>query len=258
MTFSINYLPSVALIFMLIFARVGTLMMLLPGLGERTLNARVRLGIALSLSLVLYPLLAPVYDDMMPGSLAGLALLFGQEFAIAFAIGLATRITVSALQMAGAAISMQIGISQAMAFDPSAGGQATTLGNFLTLVGVALVMISDLHHLVLAVIHDSFTLFPPGGFFPVADMAEVSVMIVGQAFAVGMRLAMPFLVFGLLFNLGLGLINRMMPQVQIFFIAQPASIFLGLALVLLLLTTMMTWYADHFADVIAQFSLYGG
>lgn len=258
MSFSIDYLPSVALIFMLIFARVGTMMMLLPGLGERTLNARVRLGIALSLSLVFYPVAAPIYDEIIPETPAGVALLFGQEFAVAFSIGLAARICVSALQMAGAAISMQIGIAQAMAFDPSAGGQATTLGNYLSLVGVALVLITDLHHLVLAVIHDSFTLFPPGGFFPVNDMAEVAVMIVSQAFSVGMRLAMPFLVFGLLFNLGLGLINRMMPQVQIFFIAQPASIFLGMVLVLLLLTTMMSWYVDYFSAVISQFSLYGG
>ena len=253
----LSFLPEIGLLFMLIFARVGTMMMLMPGLGERSISTRVRLSIALALTLAVYPMAAPLYQTGVPQTLSGLLLLFAREFAIAFAIGLSARIAFSALQVAGATISMQIGLAQAVAFDPSAGGQGTTLGNFLSLVAITLIFVLDVHHLSIAAIHDSFMIFPPGAWFPAGDVANAAVMIIASSFEIGLKLSMPFLVFGLLFNLSLGIINRMMPQVQIFFISQPLSISLGMILLMVLLSTMMMWYMDYLATMLGQFTLNG-
>jgi len=239
--------------FMLIFARVGTLVMLMPALGEQTISARVRLAFALALTFVLYPLVRDTYPATLPDTIGTLSVLVAGEFVVGFFVGLAARLILSALQVAGATIASQAGLAFAQQFDPSQGQQGALFGNFLSVLGITLIFVSDLHHLALAGIHDSFKLFPPGDWMPVGDIAKYAVMTVAEAFKVGIQISAPFLVFGIVFYFGLGLLNRLMPQIQIFFIAMPANITFGLILLLLLLSTMMAWYLAHFQTAMGRF-----
>src|SRR5215203_6670005 len=150
MTFAI---PELATAFMLTFARIGTLVMLMPGIGERMISARLRLGFALLLSVVLFPLTR----TLLPASAApqsALALLAG-ELAVGFMLGLATRMVVAALQTAGNIVAQQLGLAFAMTVDPAMGGQQAAVGNFLSLLGLTLIFAFDLHHLAIAAIRDS-------------------------------------------------------------------------------------------------------
>jgi flagellar biosynthetic protein FliR len=83
------------------------------------------------------------------------------------------------------------------------------VGNFLTLLGITLVFATDLHHLVIAGMNDSYTIFQPGEMPLVGDAAQHVTRIVATAFRIGIQLSAPFLVFGLLFNLGLGVLSRL-------------------------------------------------
>lgn len=242
-----------AFLFMLTFARVGTMTMLMPAIGERTISTRVRLGFALALTFVLYPLAQETYPQTIPEGTGTLMLLVGGEFIVGFFVGLAARLILSALQVAGATIAGQSGLAFAQSFDPSQGTQGALFGNFLGVLGLTMIFATDLHHLVIGGIHDSFKLFPPGEWMPVGDLAKYAVMTVADAFKVGIQIAAPFLVFGIIFYFGLGLLNRLMPQIQIFFIAMPANITFGLILLFLLLSTMMTWYLAHFETAISRF-----
>ncbi len=250
---NVTFLPQVALLFMLIFARLGTMMMLMPALGESNIPARLRLSIALLLTLVLYPLLVAKFPTAVPDNLAALMVLFAGEFVIGLFIGLSVRLVMAGIQIAGAIIAQQSSLAMAMAFDPTQSAQGVLFANFLSLMAVTLIFATNLHYLVIAALHDSYMLFPPGQWMPVGDLAESAVDTVAAAFSIGMRISTPFLVFGLVFYFGLGLLNRLMPQMQIFFIAMPANIFFGIALLMLLLGTLMTWYMDHVEAVLGRF-----
>lgn len=255
MNFTVSLLPQVALLFMLLFARVGTMLMLMPALGEGSISPRVRLALALLLTLAFYPLVTPLYAiDAAGATPAGIAVLLAGEFAVGFFIGLGARLITYTLSIAGMVIASQSGLAFAMATDPTMDGQqGAVIGSFLSLLGVTLVFASDLHFLVIAAMYDSFELFPPGGPLPVGDLAQTATNLVAEVFAIAIRMSAPFLVVGLVFYFGLGLLNKLMPQMQIFFIAMPLNIAIGGLMLFALLVTMMMWYLGHFETALGRF-----
>lgn len=251
MRIDISFLPALAAAFLLVFARVGTMVMLLPGFGELTVPVRVRLGIALLLAAMLLPLHRAAYpvDLTMPGPVV--TLLF-QELLIGAVLGLTARLAVSALQVTGSIVAQQLGLGFVTAVDPTQGQQGVLVGNFLTLLGVTLIFATDLHHLIIAGINDSYSLFRPGEMPFFGDVASHFTTTVGTAFKVGVQLSAPFIVFGLLFNLGLGVLSRLMPQMQVFFVGLPLSILLGLLILVLVLGAMMGTYLLYVEGVLLQ------
>ena len=231
-------LPELATAFMLTFARVGTLVMLMPGLGERLVPARFRLAFAFLLTLVLFPIVRAALPSAGPPETV-IALLVG-EIAVGLTIGLAARMVVAALQTAGTIVAQQLGLAFAMTVDPSMGGQQAAIGNLLTLLGVTLIFSSDLHHLAITAIRDSYMVLPPTGMPVPGDAAALAIRAVGRGFALAVQIAAPFIAFGILFNLGVGVLSRLMPQLQVFFLAMPASILAGMVVLLAVVGVMMT------------------
>lgn len=231
-------LPELATAFMMVFARVGTLVMLLPGLGERLVPGRLRLGLALLLTLILYPLVR----TLLPGARepgAVVASLIG-ELAVGLVLGVSARMVMGALQIAGSIIAQELGLSFAMTVDPTQGaGQEAAIGNFLTLLGVTLIFATDLHHLALMAIRDSYAVFPPVGVPDTGDAANLATKAIVRAFGIAVELSAPFIAFAFLFNLGLGVLSRLMPQLQVFFLAMPLTIFVGTLILLAVLGVMM-------------------
>ena len=160
-------------------------------------------------------------------------MLLVEEILIGAMLGLTARLTISALEVAGAVIAQQLGLGFVTAVDPTQGEQGAIVGNFLTMLGITLVFATDMHHLVIAALNDSYTLFAPGEVPAVGDAAALITKIVAGAFRIGIQLSAPFLVFGLMFNIGLGVLSRLMPQMQVFFVALPLSILLGLMFLVL-------------------------
>jgi flagellar biosynthetic protein FliR len=245
----VSFLPALAAAFMLVFARIGTMVMLLPGLGELSVPVRVRLTVALVLSAVLLPIHRHAYQlDLR--AFGPLFAMLGQELLIGAVLGLTARLTISALQIAGSVIAQQLGLGFVTAVDPTMGQQGVILGNFLTVLGVALIFATDLHHLVIAALNDSYTLFKPGDTPPLGDVAALTTRTVAAAFRVGIQLCAPFLVFGLLFNLALGVLSRLMPQMQVFFVGMPLSILIGFLILLLVVGAMMTTFLGSVEGVL--------
>ena len=251
MTIDISYLPALAATFMLVFARIGTMVMLLPGLGEQSISARLRLTIALVLAAVLLPLHRNAYQIDTTALGPTVVLLVG-EILIGAVLGLTARLTISALDVAGSVIAQQLGLGFVTAIDPTQGEQGVILGNFLTMLGITLFFATDMHHLVIAALNDSYTLFAPGEMPATGDVAALVTKTVAGAFRVGIQLSAPFLAFGLLFNLGLGVLSRLMPQMQVFFVALPLSILLGFLCLILVLGSMMGLFLDYAGGVLHQ------
>lgn len=248
----IEALPQTVFVFLLIFARLGTMLMLLPALGEISVSPRIRLSMALLIAGVLLPVVGGAYATL-PSSVPGLAVAVIAEMVIGFFIGMAARLTMSALQVAGTVIAFQTGLAFAQNVDPTQGIQSALVGSFLAVLAVVLIFSTNLHHLMLFAARDSYTLFAPGQMLPVGDFATMAVSTVAGAFKLGMQLAAPFVVLGLVFYLGIGIISRLMPQLQVFFIAMPANIMLGFVLLALLLSAITMWFLDYFEQTISRF-----
>ena len=251
MRIDIAFLPALAAAFMLMFARIGTMVMLLPALGELSVPARVRLVVALVLTAVLLPLHRPAYAVDLRAT-GPILLALGEELLIGAVLGLTARLTISALQVAGSIVAQQLGLGFVTAVDPTQGQQGVLVGNFLTILGVTVLFATNLHHLFIAALNDSYVLFRPGEVPLMGDVAALVTTTTAGAFRIGVQLSAPFLVFGLLFNLGLGVLARLMPQMQVYFVGVPLSIFAGFLVLGMVLTAMMGTYLDYFIGVMHQ------
>lgn len=248
---SLNWLPETAYFYLLIFSRVGAMLMLIPALGETSIPARMRLGFALVFAAVLYPLVSAQLPGL-PADLPEIVVVVLHEVAVGLILGAIARLAVSGTQTAGAVIASSSGLSVAQAADPTNGGmQGALIGAFLSFLGIALIFATDLHHVALSAVHDSYMIFTPKEPLMFGDAAETVVDTVAGAFVIGVQMSAPFIVFGLVFNLGMGILSRLMPQLQVFFIAMPATVGVGLVLMALLLTMMMGLYLMHFEGVLA-------
>jgi flagellar biosynthetic protein FliR len=253
MRIDISLLPALAAAFVLAFGRIGAMVMLMPGFGETNIPVRVKLGIALMLTLIILPLHRADYHVDM-ASLTPLMVLMVQEILVGVVLGATARVTLSALSVAGSVIAQQLGLGFVTSVDPTQGAQGALVGNFLTLLGLTLLFVTDMHHLVIAALNDSYKVFTPGELMPSGDVAALATQAFTVAFKIGVQLSSPFIVFGLVFNVGLGLLARMMPQMQVYFVGVPLSILAGLLILVAVIATMMGTFLDYFGAVMHQLS----
>jgi len=252
MRIDISLLPVLAAAFMLVFARVGAMVMLLPGLGETNIPVRIKLAIALLLTLIILPLHRTDYHVSLD-ALSALLVMMIYEILIGIVLGATARVTLAALQVAGAVIAQQLGLGFATSVDPTTQGQQGVLiGNFLTLLGVTMLFATDSHHLVIAALNDSYSIFSPGEVVPSGDVAALATRAFAAAFKIGMQLSAPFLVFGLVFNIGLGVLARLMPQMQVYFVGVPLAIMSGFLIFAVVIAAMMGTFLDYFIAVMHE------
>lgn len=236
----------------LIFARLGAIVMLIPGLGESFVPPRVRLGFALLMALVLYPIVG-VGAPVVPASVGSMAGSMIKEVLIGLMLGGILRLFMTSLAAAGEIVSIQTTLSFAQTANPAEAQSSTSLATFLSLIGVLLVMTTDLHHLFLAAIVKSYSIFPFTRAVPVNDAGELAVQTVSRAFGLGLQLAAPVLVFSLVFSIATGLVGRVMPQFQVFFVAAPLQVLLGLSIFALSLGAIGMVWVDRYRELAGAF-----
>jgi flagellar biosynthetic protein FliR len=254
MTVTLPTLSGVVLVYLLVFARTGAMMMLVPPIGEANVPARVRLILALAVAVALAPAVQSAYPQTAPANTGALVVLIAREITVGIMIGTLARIIMSSISIAGTIIAAQIGLAYAEALDPtSRGQQGAVIGNFLSLLAVVMIFAANLHHLAIGAVTGSYHLIPPGTPLPTGDMAEMAIRIVSGAFALGFQLAAPFIVFGFAINAGFGVLARMMPQLQVFFVVTPLNVLVGFVVLTLLIGTMMTLYLDFYGAQMGAF-----
>ena len=235
----------------LIFARIGAILMLLPGFGEAYVPPRVRLSLALIISLALWPVVRATLPGL-PETVGGMAGWIIHEVVVGLMIGLLLRMFMSALTTAGEIISLQTTLSFSQTANPMQAQPGTTLAAFLTLLGVTLLFATNTHHLFIAGMVGSYRLIAPAQPLVMSDFTTMAVRTLGDSFLLGVQLAAPVLVFALIFNLASGLIARVMPSFQVYFAAAPLSVILGLSIFALSLGALGTVFIDRYrrlADV---------
>src|SRR5436853_234698 len=203
------------------------------------------------LAIFILPLHRAAYHIDMQ-SMAPLMVMLVHEIVIGVVLGATARVTLSALQVAGSVIAQQLGLGFVTAVDPTQGQQGLLIGNFLTILGLTMLFATDSHHLVIAALNDSYQIFSPGETMASGDVASLATRAFAAAFRIGLQLSAPFLVFGLVFNIGLGVLARLMPQMQVYFVGVPLSILAGFLILGLVITALMGAFIDYFIGVMHQ------
>jgi len=233
--------------FFLVFFRIGTIIMILPGFSASYVNVQARLIIALGVTLMLTPLLVDILP-VMPASAVALMLMIMGEVIVGAAIGLTIRILLGALQTAGMLLALVASLANAMIHDPIAEQQSSLLSSFLGTLGIVLIFVMDLHHQMIRSAVESYVLFQPGQPLPFGDFSELLARRVADSFRLGVQLASPFVVVSIVFNTGMGILGRLMPALPVFFFAMPLLIATQIALLALTLSTILLYFLGRFED----------
>ena len=246
-----DLLESELFAFLLVLVRMIPVFLLMPIFSEKSIPRNVRASFALALS-ILMSQTAPGIPDMpaQPFMLAGLAL---REVLVGTLLALTMRMIMTATHLAGTVIAFQTGLAAAQSFDPSQGGQSAILSTFMTVVTVTLFVVMDIHHLMLMAIGNSYTMFPVNEAIPIEDFSRVIIYYVSASFLIGIQMSAPFLVYGVVYNVGLGLIARLAPRIQVFFVGMPLNILLGFILFMILFPSMMLLFIDQYRDLLGRF-----
>lgn len=248
----LEFLPGTVWQVLFIFIRVGSAVMMMPGFGEAYVPGRMRIVFGMVLTLLIVPVVLDVIPPLPADPLTVFVLVAG-EIAIGVFIGLIAQILLATLQTTGTIIAFMTSLANALAFNPATAQQSSTIGSFLGALGLLLIFMGDLHHLMIAAVVDSYTLFVPGQMPPVGDFADIMVRIVAGSFTVALQFSAPWILVGLIFYLGLGLLARLMPQMQVFFVAIPIQLLIGFALFLPVMSLMGITFLNYFQNTMERF-----
>ncbi len=241
-----TFLTTQVFAFLLTFIRMGTTIMIMPGIGNSYVSPNIRLYYALAFSFVLFPMIEPKIPNLAPAAV-GLVMLILSEFVIGLFIGSIARILLAAIDIAGLIISTQSSLANAQVFNPAFATQGSVIGGFLTLAGTLLIFVTDLHHLIISAMLNSYELFPIGKAVDFGSMARLVIQELEFACIVGVQMAAPFLIVVFLLYVGMAVMSRLMPQVQVFMIAVPVQIWLALVTLAIVTSTMMLFWMSSFA-----------
>jgi len=229
----------------LIFSRIGAVLLMLPGIGESYVSPRIRLSLALVVSLALWPVIAGALPGL-PATVGGMAGWIIREVIVGLMIGALLRSFLTALATAGEIVALQTTLAFAQTANPMQVQPGSTISAFLMLLGTTMIFATNTHHLFVAGLVGSYELIRPAGPLMTGDFATLAIRTIGDAFMLGVQLSAPLLVFALIFNLASGLVGRVMPAFQVYFAAAPLSILLGLSIFAFSLGLVGTIFIDRY------------
>ncbi len=236
----------------LIFIRVSSMVMLLPGIGDQAVQPRLRIGFALMLAIIITP---TVYDTLpvMPESLGIMTGEVLHELIIGLMLGTLMRVLLFTLVTTGEIMSLQTTLSFAQTANPAQAQPSTSLGTFLAMLGLVLIYATNTHHFFIRAMVDSYQIFSPTKSVMVGDAGTLMIQMVSKSLLLALQMSAPILVFSLIFNLATGFVGRIMPNFPVFFAATPLSVLFGLALMALSLGSLGMVFIDHYQDALSVF-----
>jgi flagellar biosynthetic protein FliR len=246
-------LPANVFALVLVLSRIAGAITFLPGFGDSYVSVRMRVVLAATMTLVVTPVLA----DRLPAEpkdIATLSALIVTEAFIGSFLGIIARILLASLETAGAVIAMQSSLANAITFDPGSQRSETLPASLMGALALVLIFALDIHHLLLTGLVDSYQSFPAGEIPPLDDLSQAMIRLVSLGFVISIEIAAPYVILGTLFYVGLGLIGRLMPQLQVFYVALPLQIFGGLAMLMFTISAVMLWFLGTFEQVYRNFA----
>lgn len=235
--------------FLLIFARLSVVFLVMPGISASYVPARIRLVLGVLVTLLSLPLVQG-YLPPQPESTGELTKLLFFEVLVGAFIGTVIQMIMMALNVAGLIVSRSNGLMNAFIQDPVTNAQSAVVIGFLNIIAVVLIFSTGLHGLMIMAIVDSYSMIAPNEPIIMGDMLNMVGSVLNDGFNVGVRIASPFLVYALVFQVTMGIMARLSPQMNIFFVALPIQLMLGFALLTIALPAMMLVFLNYFDTTI--------
>lgn len=242
--------------FLYAFSRVGSAFFMMPFLSSNFIPGRIRLLFVLAFSVLLTPLMADKIPDP-PTTALELARQLISEVTVGVFMGIVPAIFMVAIDLVGINAAMATSFSNATVLDPQSATQTTVLSSFLSLIAVMVIVATNLHHLMIGAVLESYDLFSVGSALMTEDMKEFIAKALSLSFSCGFKIGAPFILMIVVLYTSMGIMSRLMPQLNIMFVIMPLQVYLGLALLMMSLP-MIIWWFVHFVDDQMALWLTGG
>ena len=244
--------PETVVAVFAIFCRIGGCLMIAPGFASTQVPVRVRLFVAVAAALALSPALVPVVRAGLDGTIGSLLVLIFSELAIGLLIGFLARIFFLALQTIGVAITQAIGLGAIPGTAIGDQEQVPALTTLLMVAATTLMFVTGLHGELMRGLFDSYATIPPGTVFaPRLALVDVTDQTTA-AFLLAIRIGAPFIVYSVVVNVAIGIVNKLTPQIPVYFISVPFVMAGGLLLLLFTVKQLLELFDSAFAGGLAS------
>lgn len=234
----------------LAFCRIGGCIMLMPGFSSARLPMQVRLYLSLALSMALLPML---WDTLYPRATnpdpAAFGLLIASETLVGAVFGMVARLYTLGLQFAGTAITTAIAFNGPPGSDILEEGQESQITSMISLAGLLVLMMLNFHHVIIRALMDSYTTIPLSSGFDARRVLVTMTDTLSATFMIVLRLMSPFLIYSIMFNVAIGLINKMAPQIPVYFVSTPYAVMGGIFLLYLAIGAIIEQFVKGFAVI---------
>lgn len=219
--------------FLIILSRMSGLFMISPFFGSMNIPVQIKAACTLAFAAVIYPVVnTPV---TIPADVWNYAFMLFEELMIGWLIGFVGACALSAINMAGKVMDMQVGYAVVNVMDPTSGQQIALIGSFMYNLAILIMLIVNGHHMIISALAESFNVVPLTTAVYNVELSSLIVDITSAIFLTGMKIAMPVTFAILMINVGMGILARTMPQMNIFVIGIPLHLFLGTGVLLMLM-----------------------
>lgn len=232
---------------LLIFLRVAAIVFSTPIFDSATIPLVVKAGLALAVSVLLLPVLDTVVT-VDNWTLMGLVIGIFSEIAIGLAIGLSIKLLFTGIQLAGQIVGLQMGLAMANVMDPASSVQIPLFAQLLNLMAMLVFLAVNAHHPFFSAIVDSYRILPPLSLQMNGHMVALMMKFSSEMFVLAIRVGAPLIAVMLLVSVGLGLVARTVPQMNIFIVAMPLKILIGLAFMMIAAPFLTAFFIDLFSS----------
>ncbi len=227
--------------FLIVLLRLSMIMALLPVFGSKNLPALFKIGLIVSVSAALTPIVKVNYIS------GGLAMTFMKEMILSFVLALTVRFIFYAIDTAGQVISTATGLAMANVFNPEL-GQTTEIARIYGIIAVLVFLAIDAHHYFIYAFIKSFEYIPFGG-AEIKGMVRAAILLSGRIFTIALKIAAPFITVVMVVNVLLGIISKLIPQFNIFFVGYPVYLTMGFLLLMLLIPVLVFLITGYFTGI---------
>lgn len=232
--------PTNIILFIVVFTRLSGLLISAPLLSTYPIPIQVKTWFMASIALIMFPLVLAKAGFAVPTSILELTVILLKEFMIGYITGFVANVVFIGVEIAADLVSMQMGLTAAQALNPMTGDTSPILSQAYTILASMVFITMNAYQWIFAAIYKSFEIMPPGyGFTVTGTFAHNVTYLTCQMFVIGLKIALPIFSVLLISDVLLGFVSKMMPKMNIFMVALPVKIYIGLILFIMLVSP--TW-----------------
>lgn len=239
--------PKNIVLFIIVFTRLGGLMTSAPLFSTYPIPPQIKAWLIASITFIIFPFMLAKSGFQMPNSMPELAMILIKEFMVGYIVGFLANLIFIGVEMAADIVSIQMGLSMAQALNPTSGDHSPVLAQAYSFIAALVFLGINAHHQLFSAVYKSFQAVPIGYSLVFSgDLINNIMMMTGQMFTIAISVAMPIFSVLLITDILLGFVAKMMPQMNIFMVAMPLKIYIGLVLVIMMVAPM----TEHMVVVI--------